>query len=101
MATVTAHLRSGARRRGILVLAAGSLAALLLSLSTPIGTPSEEELEGRAPTAEELRPSVEVAFARESYAPGTSASLVIFNGVRGSTLQVFHAGPERAHTYGY
>jgi hypothetical protein len=101
MATVTAHLRSGAQHRSAFALFVGSLSALLLGLSTPGPAPSEEELEGRAPTAEELRPSVEVAFARESYAPRSRASLVIFNNVRGLTLQVFHAGPERAHTWGY
>jgi hypothetical protein len=100
MATVTTHIRSGARR-SVFALAAGSLAALLLGLSIPGQAPSEEELEGRAPTAEELRPSVEIAFTQESYAVRSSASLVIFNNVRDLTLQVFHAGPERARTWGY
>src|SRR5262245_3407439 len=38
-----------------------------------------EELEGRAPTDEELRPSVQAAFPQESYAPGAVARLAFFN----------------------
>ena len=63
-----------------------SLVALAVALTVGVGSPlssrslpSPEELEGRAPTAEELQPSVEAAFARESYAPGATASLVFFN----------------------
>ncbi len=57
-------------------------------------------LEGRAPTKEELRPSVEAAFARESYAPGEIASLRLFNRAPRVTLQVFRVGPERIRTRG-
>jgi N,N-dimethylformamidase beta subunit-like protein len=60
----------------------------------------EEELEGRAPTAEELRPSVEAAFARESYRPGRVASLRLFNRAPGVTVQVFRVGSESEPTRG-
>src|SRR6266849_7941501 len=63
--------------------------------------PSSEELEGRAPTAEEIRPSVEAAFAWESYAPRSSAPLTIFTQAHVLTVQLFHAGPEHTRTYGY
>ena len=57
-----------------------------------------ESLEGRAPTSEELAPAVEAAFSRESYAPGTTAKLVVSNRARGLRLQVFRSGPERLQT---
>ena len=64
MATST-QIQSGARRRyqAILVLAALGLAGLLLSVSTRgPAVVHDDDLEGRAPTPEELRPSVEAAF---------------------------------------
>jgi N,N-dimethylformamidase beta subunit-like, C-terminal len=99
MATVTAHLNCrGARNASLLLALASPIAAILLGFGTK--PHSQEELEGRAPTAEELRPSVEAAFPHESYAPGTSASLVIFNDARGVKVRIFHIGPEHAHTVG-
>lgn len=84
-----------------------SLLALAVAVTVGVGSPlpsrslpSPEELEGRAPTAEELRPSVEAAFPRESYAPGASASLVFFNSAPAVTLQVFHVGSETVPTVG-
>jgi len=59
-----------------------------------------EELEGRAPTAEELLPSVEAAFGRESYAAESSATLAFFNVARGVSITLFHAGPETTPTVG-
>jgi hypothetical protein len=59
-----------------------------------------EEHEGRAPTAEEIRPSVETACTEESYAPGTTATIVVHNRARDITLQIFRAGPERERTRG-
>ena len=42
------------------------------------------------------RPTIEAAFARESYRPGAPARLVIFSKrARGVSLQIFHAGTER------
>jgi len=57
-----------------------------------------EALEGRAPTRAELVPAVEAAFPRESYAPGETARLVIFDNAQPLRLQVFHSGPERMVT---
>jgi hypothetical protein len=50
--------------------------------------------EGRAPTTAELTSSVEAAFARESYAPGASARLVISNRARSLRVQILRSGPE-------
>jgi hypothetical protein len=100
MATVTAHLNRRAARQASLLLAAVGLSAILLGLGTRQES-SDEDLEGRAPTAEELRPSVEAAFPNESYAPGASASLVLFSNARGLTVRIFHTGPEHAHTVGH
>jgi hypothetical protein len=72
--------------------------SLLLTASSPPAT--SEALEGRAPTAEELRPAVQAAFARESYAPGDRARLVLFGRERRLSLQVFHIGPEHTPTVG-
>jgi hypothetical protein len=103
MPTIAAHINSRDARRRLLVLlvVAGSLAALVSGLSIQGRTPSSEELEGRAPTPEELRPSVEAAFPRESYAPRSLARLAIFGSDRDLTVQLFHVGPEHVHTVGY
>lgn len=60
----------------------------------------EEEHEGRAPTEIELTPAVEAAFIEESYGPGDTARLVVFNRAEGLVLQVFRVGPERQRTIG-
>jgi hypothetical protein len=57
-----------------------------------------DNLEGRAPHAQELQPSVEAAFQAESYAPRTVAKLAFFNRSAGVGLQVFRVGAERART---
>ena len=80
-----------------LAVAAVFLAAVTGSTHSCI---DEELFEGRAPTAEELRPSVEAAFDGESVKPGTNASLVLFNRARRLTMQVFHTGPEHTPTVG-
>jgi hypothetical protein len=90
MRTATAHIACVAVAAAVLFAVAGSTRQSV----------DEELLEGRAPTAEELRPSVEAAFQGESVRPGTVASLVLFNRARGLTLRVFHVGPERARTVG-
>ena len=51
--------------------------------------------QGRAPTPEELRPSVEAAFADESYRPGSVASLRIFNRASGVRMQLFRISARR------
>src|SRR5262249_43761944 len=38
---------------------------------------------------------------RQSYRPGDTASLVLFNRAPGVTVQVFHTGPEHTTTVGY
>jgi hypothetical protein len=79
---------------------ASSAAPLLLVLAAPASTrlPGREQLEGRAPNPAELQPSVEAAFPRESYAPGSTAALVISNEARDLKLQLFRVGPERVVT---
>jgi hypothetical protein len=95
MAT-TSHLRRAALVAA--ALAAATLAAVCTGLKAD--GPSSEELEGRAPTAEELRPSVEAAFPHESYAPGSRATLVLYGRERGLRVRLFRVGPERIHTVG-
>jgi hypothetical protein len=92
MAT-TSHIRRAA-------LGAALVAVVVAGGSTSSHAPSAEELEGRAPTAEELRPSVEAAFPRESYAPGSAAKLAFFGRERTVELQLFHVGPEHVRTVG-
>jgi hypothetical protein len=101
MATATAHLNL-ARRLRPLALAAFAAAVICLPVlygSAPLGI-DPELLEGRAPTAEELRPSVEAAFQAESYKPGDLATLSFFNQAPGVTVQLFHTGPEHVPTVG-
>ena len=95
------HSHSGGLRRALFAFLAAGLGALLLGLGSRPATDNDEELEGRAPTAEELRPSVQAAFQRESYAPTAPASLVFFNTARGVTLRIFRVGPEHTTTFGY
>ena len=90
MSTATAHLKSFAVAVAFLAAVTGSTRALT----------DDERAEGRAPTQEELRPSVEAAFRGESVKQGTTASLVLFNQARGVTLQIFQTGPEHAVTVG-
>jgi hypothetical protein len=98
MATALLRPTAGGARHGI-VVASTALALLAASGAASTRTPIfVEELEGRAPTADELQPAVEAAFAHESYAPGASANLVLFGRARGLTLQLFRAGPGRART---
>jgi hypothetical protein len=79
-----------------------ALAAALVAISSPTAAVppagEDEEHEGRAPTAVELTPSVEAAFVRESYVPGSSVTLVVSNRARGLRLQLFHPGPEGTRT---
>ncbi len=79
--------------------------ALLAPGSAPIcasgaSEQEEEELEGRAPTAIELEPSVEAAFQRESYAPGETATLVVRRETKPIRMRLFRVGPERVTTRG-
>ena len=72
MSTVTYH-SAAALCAAFALLAPGSAPICASGASEQ----EEEELEGRAPTAIELEPSVEAAFQRESYAPGETATLVV------------------------
>jgi hypothetical protein len=61
----------------------------------------EEELEGDAPTSRHQPTDViEIAFPRESYAPGARAALRFWSPARRVTVQVFRVGAERARTIG-
>src|SRR5438105_15096382 len=99
MATTAHHLnRDGVTRRVLLTLLSASLLGLPGMRAMPHVDP--ELLEGRVPTKAELSPSVEAAFLRESYRPGSVATLKIFNSARGITMRLFHAGPETVSTHG-
>ena len=108
MTTDTPHLNlPGASRRFGTMIALALLGASLAAVAVCLGlamrqsaAAEDDDLDGRAPTAEELRPSVEAAFRLQSYAPGARAALVTFNSARGVTVQLFHAGPELVSTYG-
>ena len=111
MATESLHLNP--RGLAILTLAACALTPAGSSFDVPSVTPvapgvealdehaeADEEHEGRAPTNEEIRPSVQAAFGRESYAPGTTATLVVHNRAAGISARIFRVGPERQRTIG-
>lgn len=61
---------------------------------------ADEEEEGYDPASAELVPTVEIAFARESYAPGSIARLVVYGRAREASIQVFRAGAEELPTQG-
>jgi hypothetical protein len=90
-----------ATRRALLALLLFS--SLLVGTGAPTTRPptgEQDEIEGRAPTSEELRPSVEAAFAAESYRPGSVASLRIFNRASGIELQLFRISSDAEPTHG-
>jgi len=87
-------------RRRLVLSAVACVAALPAAAGGSVRNSHGEELEGRAPTAEELRPSVEAAFAREGYRPGSTAALAIFKAAPGIRVQLFRVGPEQVPTDG-
>src|ERR671925_318661 len=88
-------------RRALLVLLLSASLLLVAGASTPPSPAGEQdEIEGRAPTPEELRPSVEAAFADESNRPGSIASLRIFNRASGIRMQLFRIGADAEPTRG-
>ena len=90
-------------RRPLLVLGTILPALLVLTLPTAASHPyptNGDATEGRAPTQEELRPAVEAAFARQSYARDVTASLAFFNSATGVRVQLFRSGAEQAQTIG-
>jgi hypothetical protein len=73
-------------------LAASATAGALAGHLHPAPLP-----EGAAPRVQpSLRPTVEAAFPRESYAPGSVARLVLFDRVASASVQLFRAGTERS-----
>ncbi len=95
------HDRSHPRRvlgKALLVLVATILlgvAARTTPSSSAQGNAVLEREEHECPTAHDPIPSIEAAFRRESYAPGTTASLVVHTRARQITLQVFRVAPTR------
>ena len=59
---------------------------------------TEHALEGRALADIGQVPSVQAAFVRESYAPGSRAVLRFFNSARTLRLQILQSGPEPMRT---
>src|SRR5437764_6828691 len=88
------------RRALLILLLSASLLALSSASTIPPPAGEQDEIEGRAPTPEELRPSVEAAFADESYRPGSVASLRIFNRASGVRMQLFRISAEASPTIG-
>jgi len=95
MSTVTYHPAAAFVAAVVLATAGSGPAASTAAIE------EDEELEGRAPTAIELVPSVEASFRRESYAPGETALLIVRPEPKQITVQLFRVGPERVSTYGY
>jgi hypothetical protein len=60
----------------------------------------EYEEEGFDPQAASRRPTLEAAFARTSYAPGSRARLVVYGRAAGASLQLFRVGAEDVATHG-
>src|SRR5262245_18918490 len=90
-------------RRGSLPVLAGCVLAIALALVSfrpAAAAPLSDEDEGRVPTAVELEPSIEAAFPRQSYAPGSVASLAFFNSAGGVSVQLFRVGEEPVTTVG-
>ena len=91
----------------LLLLAAGLCApapsraepeAPLGALATLLSAEDNGRDEREAPS---IRPTVQAAFALESYAPGQSARLVFFSPASRVSLQIVHAGTEtRLHPAG-
>src|SRR6476659_3315073 len=92
--------------RGTLLV---SIATILLGVATwtalSSGSPDNANAilkgdEHECPLAKKATQSIEAAFRRESYAPGSTASLVVYESAGQLTLQVFRVGPERTSTIG-
>src|SRR5690242_10961133 len=84
----------------LLVAAAAVLISGIAGASPTARSQDDEHLEGRAPTPIELEPGVVASFSHESYAPGSTARLVIQTKSSSLRLQLFHAGPEEIATVG-
>jgi hypothetical protein len=95
-------------KRALLVPALAAVLATLALPTTTVTTPSPrprtievEEDEGLAPRPKwENTPGVAATFLRESYAPGSTARLVLWRREGLLELQLFRVGPERTRTVG-
>jgi hypothetical protein len=68
------------------------------TFTEPLGVEVDE---GLAPRPKwESTPGVEATFLRDSYAQGSTASLVLWKPERRVTIRLFHVGPERRRTVG-
>src|SRR5437879_12949795 len=84
----------------LLALAAVCISGIAGSSSKAGQERDDEQLEGRAPTPLELQPGVVASFTHESYAPGSTARLVVQTKAHSLRFQLFHAGPEQVGTDG-
>jgi hypothetical protein len=94
MATTSHTAPRELQLRALITFLATAAAALCVPVGAVAPTLADEN-EGTAPRhASSSRPTVEAAFARESYASGDRARLVIFASARRVSLQIFRAGLE-------
>src|SRR5438105_787452 len=86
-----------------------ALAALIMFVVALSGATSFESAvpagvdvdEGLAPRPKwEAAPSVEATFRRDSYRPGSTATLVLWRREAGLSVQIFRTGPENVQTVG-
>jgi N,N-dimethylformamidase beta subunit-like, C-terminal len=98
---------SGDKRALLVPALAAVLAALALPTTTATNpsprpqTVEVEEDEGLAPRPKwENTPGVAATFRRESYAPGSTAKLVLWRREAALELQLFRVGPEHTRTVG-
>src|SRR5688572_24090271 len=88
-------LRGPPRRIGLLGASIAAGAAILFVDSSPL-RPSFGTEGTDVAYRPSTRPTIEAAFARESYRPGAVARLVVFsNRVQGASIRIFRAGTER------
>jgi hypothetical protein len=99
MATIT-HIRRRGAGRATLVLVLLSMLSLpaARTFAEPLGVEVDEGLAPRP--AWESAPTVEATFLRDSYAPGSTATLVLWKPERHVAIQIFRAGTERQATVG-
>ena len=112
MATTQLHLNpGGVPHLTLLAALTVALAAVLTGSTTGASSrpatndsaeiAEDEELEGYVATGRHQPPgAIEIAFPRESYAPGERAALRFWTPVRRVTVQVFRVGAEHARTIG-
>ena len=91
------------------VTLAATAASVALALTAPAPAPPQQPArhavatvcDGRVPRPKwENAPAVAATFLRESYAPGTDATFVLWRPERRLEIQIFRAGSERTRTVG-